>query len=196
MIDPERMLRDSPMLRMVLPIWNAVALHCAWFELQVRLAAGVTDPAASVNKNIGGEHGLLTVLFEGGGYEEGDQQLLRSCAVIRNKLLHCEPDALLRELRKLDPTFEPPRAVTQVNLGNAASGAEIRDALATQEGAVSVQDTVSREAGFFGWMMEAAATGVFARAVEVLARGIEVLASRPEPHAAESGAGRDRDLSR
>jgi len=176
-MNAETMLRGSPMLAMVLPEWNELALRCAWFELKVRLVAGETHPGESVsNGRLGGDNGLLSLIFGTRPFDAAQQELLRSCVRVRNKVVHCEPDALLRELQKVDPTFSPPPTVTQLSVDGAQSGAEIREALETRRNAVAVQDTNSRKEGFFGWMLEAKNSGIFDKAIEVMERGINTLA--------------------
>jgi hypothetical protein len=169
------------MLAKCLPHWEAAMGSCFHFELAVRLLAQKFFAGESVTRDIGdrpGRDGLLTMLFGRVPFDEGERAFLPKCNTLRNKLIHCEPDALLRVIRELAPDFRPPSLVQQVEIGGTGSGAEILRALETLEGAVDVMTTTSRAEGFVGWMLQAAADGTFRIAVELLQRGMDVLDSK------------------
>lgn len=167
-----------------LPKWEDAMGSCFLFEAHVRLLAGKYFAGESVSRNLGDgppdkdgrvTPGLLTMLFRKIEFSDQEQDLLRKCNGIRNKLIHCEPDALMRALQKMVVNFKPPNQVIELNIGVNATGAEIIEILQTQRGAVPVQNTVSRERGFHGWMLEAATNGTFEVAVEVFRWAIDIL---------------------
>jgi hypothetical protein len=94
---------------------------------------------------------------------------------MRNKLIHCEPDALLRLIQELEPGFRPPPRVKELRFEHGATGAEMLATLQTLKGATYVANTTSRERGFYGWMLEAASNGTFEAASLLLRHGVEVL---------------------
>src|SRR5260370_22767373 len=95
--DRSHMLADSPMLAFSLPRWEEAMLSCFHFEVKVRLLAGKVFPAESVTREIGDtKNGLLVLLFQRLTFSDNEKAFLPKCNTLRNKLIHCEPDAVRR----------------------------------------------------------------------------------------------------
>jgi hypothetical protein len=175
--------RDSPGLSIAISPWENAMRACFRFEVEVRLTAGRKHPADSVSMNIG-DHGdkpgLLTLLFGDGelAFDEQEQNLLRKCNTLRNKLIHCEPDAVQRLVRELISDFTPTNLVEQVKISEDTSPAEFEEILQTREGAQPVLNTFSKEQGFYGWMIQAAGDGTFNHAAKILAKASAHIHSR------------------
>lgn len=166
---------------MSLPHWEDAMGSCFHFELVVRLLAGKFWPAESVTNKIGdqpGKPGLLTKLFQEVPFTAVEKEFLPKCNTLRNKLIHCEPDALARLIQDLVPTFQPPNLVQQIPLPDTTTSGSIIAAIEHRTGAVDVQATVSREEGFFGWMLQAAGDGTFDHAIAILKRGVETVRAK------------------
>lgn len=177
--------KANPALAFCLPRWEAAMGACFLLEAEVRLAAGKYFPAESVGLELGdkspSKRGLLTLLFSRVQFEEGEQVVLRKCVGLRNKLIHCEPDALQKQLKELVQDFEPQGQVVQMRFPEGATAAEMIKIVQTRAGAVPVQETVSRSEGFHGWMLEASANGTFEMAVEVFRVAIAMINSKLSP---------------
>jgi hypothetical protein len=169
------------MLGLSLPKWEAAMGSCFHFELVVRLLAGIKFPSESVNRDIAdgkkGE-GLLTLLFRQMSFTDEERAFLPKCNTLRNKLIHCEPDAVLRLVQDLVPGFQPPSVMKQFNISPGASGTDILQMIVSREGATDVLKTSSRKQGFTGWMVQAAQDGTFDQANALLGRGIAIVDSR------------------
>ncbi|MCR9161183.1 MAG: hypothetical protein ACE37F_13035 [Nannocystaceae bacterium] len=161
----DELIYGSPVLATFLARWEAAASACARFEFGIRIQVGVAHPRESVRGN-------LSSLIPLTSCTEPEQARLTLCTRARNKLLHCELDKLLEVLQEADPTFTPPRLTKRVAIGDGKIG----DALTSDP--VDVQDTVSRDEGFFGWLLEAAQTGMFERTVELLDEGLSIANAR------------------
>ena len=173
--------RSSPMLGLSLPKWEEAMGSCFHFELVVRLLANTSFPAESVTRDVADGKkgtGLLTLLFQHLPFTDEEKAFLPKCNTLRNKLIHCEPDAVARLVKELNPGFNPPPAVSLLRISPDASGADILNVLNTREGAIDVRDTNSRLDGFAGWTLQAAGDGTFDQAVATLRRGIQVLDSK------------------
>jgi len=166
------------MLAQSLPAWESAMGACFHFELIARLLAGRYFPAESVSLELAGQGkkpGLLSLLFDRLDFDDEEQAFLRECVRLRNKLVHCEPDAVQRIVRGLQPTFTPPNLVVQGKFPEGASGSEILEAIQGSGGKVDVGATVSREEGFLGWMLQASQDGTFELATRSLDEGISML---------------------
>src|SRR4051794_29966374 len=155
------MMADSPMLAMALPSWEEAMASCFHFEMKVRLLAGVFFPAESVTRDIGDKtngkqkvDGLLILVFQKFAFTSEEKAFLTKCNTFRNKLIHCEPDAVRRLVQELDPTFLPPFIVEQIALPQGATGKDVLEIITTRKGAVPVPETSSRSDGFAGWMIQ------------------------------------------
>ncbi|MEA1649615.1 hypothetical protein UAJ10_11380 [Nitrospirillum sp. BR 11164] len=95
-----------------------------------------------------------------------DKETLRLCRQLRNKLLHSDFRAARDKLSELGIASSP-GGVVKINLPvviAAEVAAKIEAAEAGVEG-VGVADTLSTDAGsVFGWFLEAAQSGDFAKA--------------------------------
>jgi len=147
--------------------WEAATLACTRFEFGIRLQVGVTHPRESVNAK-------LSELIPLTGCSESEQATLALCVRARNKLLHCELDALLAVLTQADATFQPQRRSTKA----IEVGRNPLDTLNQLSSAVDVQDTKTRDEGFFGWLLEASSTGMFEQAVRLLDEGLSLANAR------------------
>ncbi len=156
-------------------------LSCFHFEVKVRLLAGKVFPAESVTREIGDtKNGLLVLLFQRLTFSDNEKAFLPKCNTLRNKLIHCEPDAVRRLVQELIPSFQPPSMVQQIPIPDNATGAAILDVLADRAGAVDVAETLSRNDGFSGWMIQAANDGTFDLAAEIFRRGIAIISDKAQ----------------
>jgi hypothetical protein len=181
--DRRYMLADAPVLAVSLPHWEEAMLSCFHFEMQVRLLAGKFHPAKSVTTDIGdkkGHPGLLTMLFQRPklAFTAAEKSFLPKCNTLRNKLIHCEPDAVRKLVQELTPTFQPPNVVHLFRLPVGASGTAILEMLKTRKGAVNVSATTSRQDGFFGWMLQASKDGTFDMAAGIFRFGIGIMKAK------------------
>jgi hypothetical protein len=170
--------RDSPGLAIALPSWEKAMRACFRFEVQVRLTVGQKHPADSVSKDIGGQHGLLPLMFRELTFDKEEQRLLEKCNTLRNKLIHCQPDAVQRLVKELDSGFAPPNLVEQVKIPEGTGLADFEEILQTRKGAQPVLSTFSKERGFYAWMIQAANDGTFDLSAKILAEASELIHSR------------------
>lgn len=178
---------SGPLLARCLPTWEAAMGSCFHFELLVRLLAQKHLGGESVTRDIGDRGtrpGLLSRLFETLEFSEEEQAFLPKCNTLRNKLIHCEPDGVLRVVRELVPGFDPENRVHKHELPPGGSGEAILETLESQRGAVPVQSTSSRTDGFLGWMIQATVDGTFELAVELLGRGMAIVDSKSDQQSA------------
>lgn len=119
--------------------------------------------------------GLLTLLFGRLPFSDDEKAFLLKCNTLRNKLIHCEPDGVLRIVQELDPTFTPPSLAVQLDISESSSGADTLEVIQGQRGAIDVLATTSRSAGFLGWMLQSTSDGTFHHAVEILTRGMTII---------------------
>jgi hypothetical protein len=169
--------RSSPVLNLTLPRWEAAMGSCFHFELAVRLLANPSFPTESVTRDVADGkrgQGLLTLLFGHLTFSEEEKAFLVKCNTLRNKLIHCEPDAVARLAKELNPAFSPPPVAIQVNISDSPRESLVR-AVTTGEGAIDIRDTRSRTEGFLGWMLQAAGDGTFDQAVAAFGQGIRIL---------------------
>jgi hypothetical protein len=167
-------------LNLALPRWEAAMGSCFHFELVVRLLANASFPAESVTRDVADGkkgHGLLTLLFGHLTFSEEEKTFLIKCNTLRNKLIHCEPDAIAKLAKELNPTFSPPPVAIQVNISESPRESLVR-AVTTGEGAIDVRTTRSRTEGFLGWILQAAGDGTFDEAVAAFGQGIRMLDSK------------------
>ena len=178
------------MLDVSLPAWERAVGACFHYEVMVRILAQKHFAGESIKKDIadkgkgkGKGKGLLTMLFEALSFSQPEQEFLLRCNYPRNKLIHCEPDAVLRVLQQIEPNFKPTDAAFMMKLADEEP--DLLGRLQTLSGVVRVQTTSSREEGFVGWMLEAAGNGTFALAAQVFVRAVQVVNSKvdqePEP---------------
>lgn len=151
---------------------------CFHFELLVRLLAQKHFAGESVTRDIAdgrrGE-GLLSLLFGKLTFTDEERAFLPKCNRLRNKLIHCEPDGVLKVVQELVPAFDPSSNVRKFVFPPDSTGETIMRVLDAHEDAVDVQDTTSRTDGFLGWMMQAATDGTFDLAVELLQYGMAIV---------------------
>jgi len=181
--DRRYMLADAPALAYSLPHWEEAMLASFHFEMHVRLLAGRFHPAESVTTEIGdsnGKPGLLKMLFQRPtlAFDGAEQSFLPKCNRLRNKLIHCEPDAVRKSVQELMPAFQPPDKVHLLKLPKGASGTAIIETLQTQAGAINVSATASRQEGFFGWMLQASNDGTFDLAAGIFRFGIGIIKAK------------------
>lgn len=175
------MFESSPALAVALPHWRDAMLSCFYFEVKVRLLAGKFHPAESVTREIGDpKNGLLAMLFQHPKltFTADEKAFLPKCNALRNKLIHCEPDAVRKLVQELIPSFQPPNKVQKLKFPEGATAATMLDVLKTQKGAVPVAATPSRQDGFFGWMLQAAHDGTFDLAADIFMYGIGIIGAK------------------
>jgi hypothetical protein len=178
----EHLITTHPILAHALPPWEGAMVSCFQWEMMVRLAAGKFWPGLSVATSIGdskgkngqpGKPGLLTMLYGKLPFTDDEKLFLNQSQKVRNKLIHCQPDALLKEIQVIWAKFKPPEKSQMIRLPN--DGSAIREVLETQRGAVPVQSTVSEQDGFVGWMLEAASTKIFEQANAIFRDAVEII---------------------
>jgi hypothetical protein len=112
---------------------------CFHFELLVRLLAQKHFSGESVTRDIGdrgNQQGLLSRLFQTLTFSEDEKLFLPKRNTVRNKLIHCEPDALLRIVQELVPAFNPPSIASKLTFPQPGSAETILAALESQRGAI------------------------------------------------------------
>jgi len=158
------------MLGISLPRWDEAMLACFHFELQVRLLASKYFPSESV---VDKTADLLKLLYKKIPFAQDEKVRLTRCNQLRNKLIHCEPDALLKLVKESNPGFCPAPVVREVDIPQSTlTISKLFGAIAR---AVNVQSTSSRDAGFQGWMMESASNGTFTQVTAMLNDGTALL---------------------
>jgi hypothetical protein len=177
------LISHSPTLAFALGPWERAMVACFRFEVTVRQLAGKFYPAESVTTEIGnknGKPGLLAMLMDRPklAFSLKEKEFLPKCNRLRNKLIHCEPDAVRQLVQELLPAFEPPDKVVQMKFPNDSTGAEIHEVISTQKGAVPVSTTTSRSDGFMGWMLQASSDGTFDLARQVFRAGIRLMVAK------------------
>ncbi len=176
---------DSFSVALALPPWEIAMRACFRFELEVRLTVGRKRPADSVALDIGDKHykgnprpGLLSLLFEQYEFSPKEQEFIRKCNTLRNKLIHCEPDKVQELAMELARGFSPQNLVTNIPIPDDASGADVKRILTNLEGASPVRNTTARDQGFFGWMLQAAGDGTFSVAAGAIAHATRIIHER------------------
>jgi hypothetical protein len=182
--------RLGPVLGFFLPVWEGAMGSCFHFELIVRMTANRFFPTESVTRDIGNGpkgQGLLDLLFGKLNFAAEEQSFLPKCNTLRNKLIHCEPEAVLRLVQELVPQFRPESVAQQLPLPPESRG-RILEVLETRTGAVDVLETSSRTDGFLGWIIQAGSDGTFHLATEIFRRGVVTLDARLKEFDALAGS--------
>jgi hypothetical protein len=171
---------DSPILAVALPHWGEAMLGCFAFEAKVRLLAGKFFLGESVKREIGDpKEGLLTLLFNKLDFTDDEQKFFRVCNNLRNKLIHCEPDAVQRLVTELVPTFRPMATVYRFKVPESGLTASIiRNAAENHTGGLPVVDTVSRQDGFAGWLLQAGRDGTFDAAAWAFQAAVAIISAK------------------
>lgn len=161
-----------------LPAFKSAAAEGAAVELKMRLLAGKIPALQKhahriVLKDI--EAGLIEHF--GAALSDEDKETLRLCRQLRNKVLHSDFRAARDKLSKLGIASSP-GGVVKIDLSvvtAAEVAAKIEAAKAGIEG-VRVADTLSTDAGsVFGWFLEAAQSGDFAKASAAFKSAAEIV---------------------
>src|SRR4051794_36934294 len=113
------LLSHNPSLAFALGPWERAMVACFRFEVTVRQLAGKFYPGESVTTEIGdknGKPGLMAMLFDRPklAFTIAEKDFLPKCNRLRNKLIHCEPDAVRRLVQELWPVFQPADTVAQM----------------------------------------------------------------------------------
>jgi hypothetical protein len=172
-----------PSLAVCLPSWEAAMGTCFHFEVSVRLLAQKHFGGRSITEDVGDREngkkpGLLSMLFDKLSFSDEEKVFLPRCNRLRNKIIHCEQDALQACVRELKPDFVPRPTVTRMNSPKGASAEEMLSVIQDRTNAVPVQGTSTRADGFFGWMLEAAYDGTFETAANLLGSGVRIINSK------------------
>jgi len=172
-----------PSLATCLPSWEAAMGTCFHFEVSVRLLAQKHFGGQSITEDVGDKEkgqkpGLLSMLFDKLSFVDEEKAFLPRCNRLRNKIIHCEQDALQAFVRELKPDFVPRPTVARMRFSKGASAEEMISVIQNQTNAVPVQGTSTRVDGFYGWMLEAACDGTFETATSLLGRGIRIINSK------------------
>jgi hypothetical protein len=152
---------------MFLPAFKAAAAEGAAVELKMRLLAGKI-PALQKHAHRIVLEDIEAGLIEhfGAALSDEDKETLRLCRQLRNKVLHSDFRAARDKLSELGIASSS-GGVVKIDLPVATAAevaAKIEAAKAGVEG-VRVADTLSTDAGsVFGWFLEAAQSGDFAKA--------------------------------
>jgi len=148
------------------------------FEVSVRLLSQKNFGGRSITQDIaesGNKPGLLKMLFGKLAFTDEEKAFLPQCNRLRNKIIHCEQDALQKAVREMKPDFVPRPQVTRTRFPKGSDPEEMLAALQNRTDAVPVQATSTRADGFYGWMLEAACDGTFETAIDLLGRGIGMI---------------------
>ena len=122
------------------------------------------------------------MLFEKLDFTDDEETLLRKCTTLRNKLIHCEPDAVQRLVTELLPAFRPQVAMFQFHFPKGGlTPAVVRNAVENRTDGVPVTQTVSRQDGFIGWMMQAGYDGTSGLATKILRATIDIISAKALP---------------
>jgi hypothetical protein len=175
----------SPNLANCLPSWETAMGTCFHFEVAVRLLAQKHFAGRSITENVGDREnngkkkpGLLSLLFAKLSFSDEEKSFLPQCNHMRNKIIHCEPDALQAAIKEMKPDFAPRAKVVRMRLPAGAKSEEMISVLENQTNAVPVKETSTRADGFYGWMWEAACDGTFETATNLLGSGIRIINSK------------------
>ena len=190
-----------PTLDLSLPAWEGAMGACSHYEVMVRILAQKHFAGESITRDIadqGKKKGLLSMLFRKLTFSEKEQRFLLRCNRLRNKLIHCEPDAVLRVLQEIAPAFKPAEVGGMFTLSESQSGDDLVATLTTVRGAVPAQATSSRKDGFLGWMTEAAGNGTFGAAAVVFVKAVLVISAKAdqEPKSGQGPGVRARSRAR
>jgi hypothetical protein len=171
---------NSPVLAVALPHWGEAMLGCFAFEAKVRLLAGKFFRGESVKREIGDpKDGLLTLFSNKLDFSDNEQKFLRTCNKLRNKLIHCEPDAVQSLVMELMPDFRPQAAMVRFKVPEGGLTASfVRDSAENPSGGTPVVDTVSRQDGFIGWLLQAGCDGTFDVAAQVFRVAMDIIRAK------------------
>lgn len=163
---------------MFLPAFKAAAAEGAAVELKMRLVAGKI-PALQKHAHRIVLEDIETGLIEhfGAALSDQDKETLRLCRQLRNKILHSDFRAARDKLGELG-VVSSPGGVVKIDLPvvtAAEVASKIEAAKAGMEG-VRVADTLSTDMGsVFGWFLEAAQSGDFAKAAAAFKNAAEIV---------------------
>jgi hypothetical protein len=171
---------DSPVLAIALPHWGEAMLGCFAFEAKVRLLAGKFFLGESVKREIGDpKDGLLTLLFNKLQFTDEEQKFLRSCNRLRNKLIHCEPDAVQILVLELVPAFRPGAAMVRFEVPKSGlTDSFVRDSVEDPSTGTPGINTISKQDGFIGWLLQAGCDGTFDVAAQIFRAAIAIVSAK------------------
>jgi hypothetical protein len=163
---------------MFLPAFKGAAAEGAVVELKMRLLAGKI-PALGKHAHSKELKDIEADLIKhfGAALSDEDKETLRLCRQLRNKVLHSDFRAARDKLSELG-IASTSGCVVKIDLPvvtAAEVAAKIEAAKAGIEG-VRVADTLSTDAGsVFGWFLEAAQSGDFAKAGTAFRSAAEIV---------------------
>jgi hypothetical protein len=155
-------------------LYAATAGRAAVFELRVRLAI---DAIPELKGSLSGKLSALVddlvawMAAEGVGTVE-ERQLLRNCAVIRNRLFHVELSRMTGKAVSLGVELER----SGVRMFRTEGELTTEKFLAELDGGgAPVRKTRTTEGLLYGWLIEAHFSGAFGAASRALDDGVEVI---------------------
>ena len=163
---------------MFLPAFKAAAAEGAAVELKMRLLAGkIPALQKHAHKIVLKDIETGSIQHFGAALSDQDKETLRLCRQLRNKVLHSDFRAARDKLSELG-VVSAPGGVVKIDLPvvtAAEVASKIEAAKAGMEG-VRVADTLSTDAGsVFGWFLEAAQSGDFAKASAAFKSAAEIV---------------------
>lgn len=161
-----------------LPAFKAAAAEGATVELKMRLLAGkIPALQEHAHKKVLGDIETCLIKHFGATLSDEDKKTLRLCRQLRNKILHSDFRAARDKLGELG-VVSSPGGVVKIDLPvvtAAEVASKIEAAKAGVEG-VRVADTPSTDVGsVFGWFLEAAQSGDFAKASAAFKSAAEII---------------------
>jgi hypothetical protein len=163
---------------MFLPAFKAAAAEGAAVELKMRLLAGKI-PALQKHAHCKELRDIESDLIKhfGAALSDADNETLRLCRQLRNKVLHSDFRAARDKLSKLG-IAPAPGGVVKIDLPVVTAAEVARKIEAARAGAegIRVADTASTDAGsVFGWFLEAGQSGDFAKASAAFKSAAEIV---------------------
>lgn len=164
----ERLRGTSFSLAKSLP--TAAMGACFHFELMIRLLVGRDDPPARLRKRSS-----ILARLKPHFAAAREWEYLDDCSELRNKLTHCELDAVRKIVLRRVPDFKPRDLVHEAKVEDGAPILPQRERMQRLENTIAVSQTFSRSNGFMGWMLQGSQDGTFELATVVLERGVDLL---------------------
>lgn len=156
-------------------------------ELKIRLLASKIpkiEEYAHSHRISETEAALLPYLVEQNLISEEEKNHLEASRRIRNKIFHCEFESAVDFIEKLRGKPLPPGAVTGAKISELEgenmlekilSFAEAVQSGKTAKGTFKVDQTTTKEAGIFGWLVDALTKGVLQEGKQIATESLAVL---------------------
>ena len=169
----------NPLRGIVEQQFKAAAAEGALYELRMRLLA---DKAPAIQKAAykadlrDVEHLIVTAFSD--ALCDDEKRLLEQCRQLRNKLLHCDFNALRKKLAEqgVDPRHGEVKRIDIARLSGAEMAGKISDVAANAPGSFEYVGDMPAKAGtVFGWLFDAGTSGNFKEAASSFARAAAII---------------------